>query len=213
MKKRQVSWLAYVTGVALLLGACGNAQRDATEAAINAAQTAINSAQGTTDKFVPEQITAAQDTLQKAKEALAKGDYESALNGARDAAQKTRAAVNSAATKKEEWQKTWDNVRASAPRTLADIQIKMDLYKKYGRLPKGVGLEQMERAQAQFDQVKQDWTDALAAHKGGNFLDTAKKVSSFQEGLQRVKDLLTPPPKEQQILKPGMSPSGTTGAP
>ena len=68
--------------MALLLGACGNAQRDATEAAINAAQTAINSAQGTTDKFVPEQINAAQDALQKAKEALAKGDYESALKDA-----------------------------------------------------------------------------------------------------------------------------------
>lgn len=196
MKKRSVCTIVWVMGIALLVGGCGNAQHEATEAAINASQTAINAARESADKFVPEQIQAAQDALQSAKDALAKGDDATALNGARDAAQKVKEAVAAAAVKKEEWTKTWDSLNASAPRALTDLQIKVDAFKRYGRLPKGVGTEQMESAQAIFDEVKQQWADAVAAHKGGNFADATKKVSSFQEGLQKLKDMLTPQLKD-----------------
>lgn len=185
------------TGIALLLGGCGNAQHEATEAAINAAQTAISTTKESADKFVPEQMQAAQDALQSAKDALAKGDYAAALNNARDATEKAREAGAAAVLKKDEWMKTWNNLNASARSSLTEIQIKMDAYKKYGRLPKGVGTEQMESAEAQFEQVKQDWAEAVAAHKGGNFLEAGKKASSFQDGLQKLKDLLTPQPKDQ----------------
>jgi hypothetical protein len=182
-------------GIALLLGACGNAQREATEAAIQATQTAINTAQGTTDRFVPEQITAAQEALQAAKEALAKGDYGAALSGARDAAQKTKEAIAAAAIKREEWAKTWESLNTTAPKTLGEIQIKMDVYKKYGRLPKGVEAEQMESASVQFDQLKQDWADAKVEYKNGNLAEAMKKASVFKDELQKVKEQVSAPPQ------------------
>ena len=74
-----------VLGLAMLLAACGGAEKEATEGAINAAQTAINAASSEAAKYVPDQLKSAQDTLRSAKDALAKGDYSSALSGARDA--------------------------------------------------------------------------------------------------------------------------------
>jgi outer membrane lipopolysaccharide assembly protein LptE/RlpB len=187
--KRRGGLSICAVGIALLMGACGNAQREATEAAINAAQTAINTAQGTTDKFVPEQMTAAREVLQTAKD-----DYGTALSGAREATQKTKEAVAAAAVKKEEWAKTWESLNTTAPKTLSEIQIKMDVFKKYGRLPKGVEAEQMESASAQFDQLKQNWADAKTEYKNGNLAEAMKKASAFKDELQKVKDQLTAPP-------------------
>ena len=189
MKNRRKSFLVCALGIVLLCG-CGTAQREATEAAVNAAQTAINAAKDAADKYVPEQIQAAQDALLTAKDALAKGDYAAALNGAKDAVQKAKDAVAAAAAKKQEWTKTWNSLNAAAPKSLADLQIKMDAYKKYGRLPKGVDKEQMDKATGQFDQLKQGWADAQSAYKNGNFADAMKKASLFQEGLQKIKELL-----------------------
>ncbi len=182
--------MCFALGVTLLGTGCGSTQRDATEAAINAAQTAINAARDTIDKFVPEQTKIAQDALQAAREALTKGDYGAALNGARDATQKTKDAAAAAAAKKDEWTKTWAGLNESVPKSFYEVQVKLDGYKKYGRLPKGVDGAQMETAAAQFDQLKQGWADAKAAYKTGHFADAMQKASSFSEGLQKLKELL-----------------------
>jgi hypothetical protein len=190
MKNRNILLWACALGIALYIGGCGNAQREATEAAVNAAQTAINAAQGAAEKFVPEQTKAAQEALQTAKDAVAKGDYPAALSSAKDAAQKAKDAVAAATAKKQEWTNTWQSLNASAPKSMSEIQAKVDAYKKYGRYPKGVDKEHMDTAVARFDQLKQGWADATAAYKNGNLADAMEKAFSFKEGLQKLKELL-----------------------
>ncbi len=190
MNNRGAGVLVLTLGMAMLLASCGGAQREATEAAISAAQTAINAARGAAEKFVPEQTKAAQDALQGAKDALAKGDYAEALKDARDAAQKAKDAVTAATAKKAEWTDTWNNLSQSAPKTMSEVQAKLDAYKRNGKLPAGVDKAQMEDAKAQFDQLKQGWTDATTAYKNGNLADAVKKASVFKDGLQKLKELL-----------------------
>ena len=115
-------------GMSLFFGGCGNAQRDATEAAVNAAQTAINAATNTAERYVPEQTKAAQDAAKKAKDAL-----------------------SAASAKKEEWTNTWNSLNQALPRTMNEIQAKMNAYAKSGKLPKGVDQSQMEEAKAQLE--------------------------------------------------------------
>jgi hypothetical protein len=122
--------------------------------------------------------------LHAAREALTKGDYGAALNGARDATQKTKDAVAAAAAKKDEWTKTWARLNESVPKSFYEVQVRLDGYKKYGKLPKGVDGAQMETAAAQFDQLKQSWADAKAAYKM-EFCRCYAKASSFSEGLQK----------------------------
>lgn len=182
--------LVCTLGIALLFGGCGNAQREATDAAVNAAQTAINAATNTAGKYVPEQTKAAQDALQSAKDYLAKGDYGPALKSAQDAAKKAKDALSAASAKKEEWTNTWNSLNQSVPRTMNDIQAKMNAYAKSGKLPKGVNQSQMEEAKAQFEKLQQSWADATAAHKNGDFADAISKASTYKEGLAKLKDLL-----------------------
>ncbi|HEX8872843.1 MAG TPA: hypothetical protein VF758_08760, partial [Candidatus Acidoferrum sp.] len=75
MSRKTSGLLCGVLGMALWIAGCGAAQKEATEAAINAAQTAVNTAQGEAAKYVPDQLQAAQGAIQSAKDALAKGDY------------------------------------------------------------------------------------------------------------------------------------------
>ncbi|HEY2119523.1 MAG TPA: hypothetical protein VGH37_10095 [Candidatus Acidoferrum sp.] len=190
MKNRQAVVLTCTLGIALLVGGCGNAQRDATEAAVNAAQTAINAATNTAEKYVPEQTKAAQEALKAAKDYMAKGDYGAALKSAQDGAQKAKDALSAASAKKEEWANTWNSLNQSVPKTMNEIQAKMNAYVKSGKLPKGVDQTQMEAAKVQFEQLKQGWTDATAAYKNGNFVDAMSKATTFKDGLAKVKELL-----------------------
>lgn len=176
--------------MAILMGGCGATQREATEAAVNAAQTAINAATSTAEKFVPDQTKAAQDELQAAKDALAKGDYGTALKDAQDAAQKAKDALAAASAKKEEWSNTWNSLSQSAAKTMSEVQAKLDAYKKSGKLPKGVDAAQMDAAKAQFEQLKQSWADASAAYKNGNLADAMSKAASLKDGFQKLKELL-----------------------
>ncbi|MGB2626776.1 MAG: hypothetical protein WAK20_08290 [Candidatus Acidiferrum sp.] len=187
---RNANLLVCTLGIALLLGGCGSAQREATEAAVNAAQTAINAATSTAQKYVPDQTKAAQDALQSAKDSLAKGDYSAALASAKEAAQKAKDALSLASAKKEEWANTWNSLNQSLPKTMSEVQAKLDAYKKGGKLPKGVDQAQMDAARAQYDQLNQKWTDALAAYKIGDISDAMNKVSGLKEGLAKLKELL-----------------------
>ena len=190
MKKRVISRLACTLSICTLLGGCGSASRDATEAAINAAQTAIYASRAAAQQYAPEQIKAAQDAVDEARHALAKNDYTAALNGAREAAQRAREAVTAASARKEEWTKSWESLSASAPKLMNEIQIKMDAYAKYGRLPKGVDNAQMEAARTQYEKLKQEWAETTSAHKNGNWIETMKKTSDFKDGLQKVREAL-----------------------
>jgi hypothetical protein len=190
MTNCQGTALVCAVGIGMVLAGCGNASHDATEAAINAAQTAINASKGAAEKFAPEQIKAAQEAVDEARHALAKSDYTSALKDAQDAVQKAKEAVATGSSRKEEWTKTWDNLSATAPKVLSEIQTKMDMYNKYGRLPKGVDSAQMEEAKSQYEQLKQGWADANAAHKAGDWIAAMKKATNFEEGLLKLRELL-----------------------
>ena len=190
MKKRNAGVLISALGVALLFGGCGSAPREATEAAVNAAQTAINAAKSTAEKYVPDQTKAAEDSLQSAKDSLAKGDYSAALSSAKDAVQKAKDTLAAASAKKEEWTSTWNSLNQSAPKTMSEVQAKLDAYKKSGKLPKGVDQAQMDAAKAQYDQLKKGWAEAIAAYKNGNIADAISKSSTLKEGLAKLKELL-----------------------
>src|SRR5450432_3741911 len=145
--------LSVALGMVLLLGGCGSAQRDATEAAVNAAQRAVNSAQDAAEKYAPEQFKAAQEALQSAKDEVAKSDYQGALKSAEDAVQKARRAISEAGARKEEWSKDWKDLSASVPKTLNEAKEKVDAYEKKGKLPLGISSDQMDEAKAQYEKL------------------------------------------------------------
>jgi DNA repair exonuclease SbcCD ATPase subunit len=190
MVKRK-SWLCCaLLGITVIVAACGTAQKDAIDAAINAAQSAINAVQAEAAKYAPDQLQAAQSTLQNAKDELAKGDYPAALSAARDAANKARELASTATSKKDEWTKTWNETSSTVPKTLNQIKAKLDAYAHGARLPEGMDKSQLDDAKAKYEQLKQSWTDAASQATRGNLRDAMNKIPGIQETLAKLKETL-----------------------
>jgi multidrug efflux pump subunit AcrA (membrane-fusion protein) len=177
-------------GMLVLLAGCGNAQKEATDAAINAAQTAINAAQGEAAKYVPDQLQAAQTALQNAKDALAKGDYQAALSAAEDAASKAKDLAAAAAAKKDEWTKQWADLSSSMPKSLDEVKSKLNAYSHGARMPAGMDKTKLADAKTQYEQLKQSWADASSAVTQGNLADAMKKASDMKDLLAKLKEML-----------------------
>ncbi|HTP68911.1 MAG TPA: hypothetical protein VMJ35_08420 [Dongiaceae bacterium] len=168
---------------ALILFACSNAQREGTEAAINAAQQAVDSVQAEAAKYVPEELDKAKQALQSARDSLAKSDYQGALASARDAANRARDLAVSSAAKRKEWSDTWNSLNESLPKSMAQVKAKLDSYARNGRLPEGMDKDGMEQAKAQFEKLKQEWTDAASSATQGFVGEAVKKASQLKQEL------------------------------
>jgi hypothetical protein len=190
MLKRSALFIFALLWLALILAACGGAQKEATEAALNAAQTALDTAQGEATKYAPEELHAAQAAMQNARDALAKGDYDAALDAAKDAASKTRQLAASAAAKKEELAKTWANLSQSARKGLDEVKRRLDAYSHGAKLPLGLDKPQLDDAKVQYEQLKQQWSDAAAAAQKGNLPEAVAKASVCTEALAKLTELL-----------------------
>jgi hypothetical protein len=185
----RMCWVLWgVLGVALLVLGCGNAQKEATDAAINAAQTAIGSVQDEAAKYVPDQLAAANIALQSAKDALAKSDYTAALAAAKDATSKAKELATAAAAKKEEWTKTWASLNQSIPKSMDAVKAKLDAYSRH--LPAGLDQDKLAEAKTQYEQLKQTWAEAAAAAAQGNSGDAIKKASGLKEVLMQLMTML-----------------------
>jgi hypothetical protein len=188
---RKTGWVCCaLLGIAFVMAACGDAQKAATEAAINAAQAAITAAQSEAAKYVPDQLQASQTALQTAKDALAKGDYQGALSAAQDAASKAKDLAAAAAAKKAEWTQQWADLSTSMPKSLDEVKTKLNAYAHGAHLPAGMDKAKLADAKTQYDQLKQGWSDASSAVTQGNLGDAMSKVPGMKDMLARLMVML-----------------------
>ena len=174
---RKTSWICCVLlGIALFVAGCGSAQKEATEAAINAAQSAINAAQAEAAKYVPDQLQAAQATLQSAKDALAKGDYQAALIGrTRCGEQGERSGRGRSSEERRVDQGLGPSMSASMPKSLDEVKTKLDAYSHGAHMPAGMDKSKLEDAKTQYEQLKQSWADASASATQGDLGDAMQQ--------------------------------------
>jgi hypothetical protein len=189
MGRKTNSFLEALLAIVLMAVGCGNAQRDATDAAINAAQSAVNAVKAEAEKYAPNQLQAAQNTLQSARDALSKGDYKAALNAAQDAANKAKDLATTSGAKRDEWSKQWSDLSASMPRSLDQIKARLNAY-SHGHLPAGMDDAKLGDAKAAYEELKKKWEDASSSANQGNIGDAIKKASDAKELLAKLKDML-----------------------
>jgi len=188
---RKFGWVPVALAAITLVAGCGSREKDATEAAINAAQAAVNAVQADAEKYVPEELQAARSALQSAREALAKSDYDKAIAAARDAADKARDMVSAAAQKKAEWEKSWKELNEAVPKTLDQVRYRTALYSSKGvRLPEGVDSEIVEEAKTTYEELKQKWAEATGEATRGNLRDAIEKGTVVRDGLDKLKEML-----------------------
>jgi len=177
------------------LGACATDKAPA-DAAIKAAEQAIQAVADDAGKYVPAQLKESQDALAAAKDKFTKGEYKEALAAATELANKAKELATAAAAKKEELTKAWNDLAASLPQTVASIQAKIEELGKAKKLPKGMDKAKLAQAQEGLAGVTKAWDEASAAFTAGNLNEALGKANGLKEKGAEVMALLgmSPPP-------------------
>jgi hypothetical protein len=185
------NWLVcHVLLITLILAACGGAEKEATEAAINAAQIAIDSVSSVAAEYVPDQLKSAEDALQRARIALAKGDYATAMAAAKDTVGKVSEMAKAAAEKKEALVEGWASLSESMSKSLRQLKAKLDAFSHGAKLPFGMDRWQLADAKEQYQQLIQAWALATAAAQQGNLGDAIQRASGIRDILERLMEMV-----------------------
>ena len=177
------------------LGACATDKAPA-DAAIKAAEQAIQAVADDAGKYVPAQLKESQDALAAAKDKFTKGEYKEALAAATELGNKVKNLATAAAAKKEELTKAWNDLAASLPQTVASIQAKIEELGKAKKLPKGMDKAKLAQAQEGLAGITKAWDEASAAFTAGNLGEALGRASNLKEKGAEVMALLgmSPPP-------------------
>jgi hypothetical protein len=185
--------------VAVLLAAgvslqCAN-QKIPAEAAVSAADNAFQAVRAEAEKYVPDQVTPVQDSIDAAKASIAKGDYEAALNSAKALPSQISALGTAAAAKKAEFAASWGSLSAGLPKVVEAIQSRIDILSKSKKLPAGLTKEKFEAAKSGLGSITQTWADATAAFQAGSMKDAVAKAQVVKaKAMETLQDLNMPVP-------------------
>jgi len=182
--------------VAILVAACGSADKGPAETALKAAEEAINSAKGEASKYVPDQVSSLDSALAATREKLSKGDYKAVLSEAPALTSKAQEIASAAAAKKAELTESWEGLSSGMPRVVEAIQSRVDILSQSKKLPAGMSAETLAQAKAGLSEITQQWTAATEASKGGNLMDAVAKASSVKVKAAEVLTLLKMPVPE-----------------
>jgi hypothetical protein len=193
---RNISSLIAILLAATLLAACGSADKGPAEAAIKAAEEAINVAKAEVSKYMPEQAKSLETGLAAAREKFNSGDFKAAMSEAQALTAKAQDMASAAAKKKEELAKAWQDLSSGMPRVVDAIKSRVDILSQSKKLPAGMSAETLAQAKAGLNEITQQWTAATEASKGGNLMDAVAKASALKVKAAEVLTLLKMPVPE-----------------
>ena len=178
---RKVALMLGTLMTALLLTACGSADKAPAEAAIKAAEGALAAVRSDAAKFVPDQLKTLEDGLAGAKASFAKGEYAAALGAAKDLAVKAGDLSSATAAKRAELTRTWTSASAGVPEMAQAIQSRVDILSQSKKLPAGIDKDKLEGAKTSLATLKQSWADASVAYSAGNLTEAVSKAKTAKD--------------------------------
>jgi predicted small lipoprotein YifL len=169
-----------ITALALCcvaLVACS--QKGPAEAALNAAQAAVDGVKTDAATYVPDQWKALMDSMAAARATFDKGEYKVALELAQPIPAKAKDVSAAAAAKKDELTKQWASL-ADVPGMVEQVKAKVNALAGMKKLPKGMDKAQVEAAQAGVAEATKGMADASEAYKAGNLPDAIAKGNAVK---------------------------------
>jgi hypothetical protein len=187
--------LTIVLLAASLVAACGS-QKLPAETAVNAAEQAFSAAKAEAVKYVPDQVNAVQASLDAAKAAIAKGDYQAALTAAQALPAEISQLQAAAAAKKAELTQAWTAMSAGLPQVVQAIQSRVEVLSKSKKLPAGLDQAKFDSVKGGLAAITEAWGAATAAAGSGNVADAVSKANEVKSKAVEVLTALgmpTPP--------------------
>ena len=181
---------------ALMLVACGKADKSAAELAVNSATQAINTAKTEIGKIAPDEVASLETALAAAKEKLDKGDYKAALDEAKGLVTKVNDVVAAAKAKKDavldkvDLTKQWKDLSQGLPKMMSALQSRVDILSKSKKLPGDLTTEKFAEVKSELASAKEDWTKAQDSFKKGNVADAISSATAVKEKAVKAMETL-----------------------
>jgi hypothetical protein len=184
--KKQLTWLMAAM-MAMLIVACAN-QKGPAEQAVSSAEGALGAVRDMAQKYVPDQLAAADAQLASLKDALGKGDYKAvmagepamaaAISSLKDAAAAKASDAEAAMAKAKD---AWGSLSTDVPKMVAALQSRVDMLSKSHHLPAGVTKDSLASAKSGLDSLKSAWSDASTAAGSGDYTTAMSKGSTVKD--------------------------------
>jgi predicted nucleic acid-binding Zn-ribbon protein len=171
----------------LLMAGCGDKQP--ANNAVTQAENAIEPLRVDAAKFAPDELKAAEATLARMKDSLAKEDYKAVVDDVpkiNNDIKTLQGAVVQQQTLAAAAQNEWDALNEEVPKSLESIQARVDSLKGQ-KLPKEITKENYEAAKTDLEAIKATWTEATTAASAGHPQEAADKGRAVQAKTQEIK--------------------------
>ncbi len=169
--------LSCVLMVAAALTAACSSQKVPAEAAVNAADQAFTAVKAEAAKYLPDEAKDIQGSIDTAKAALAKGDYQAALTEAQALPAKITALSSAIAAKKAELTQSWAALSAGMPQVIEAIKSRVDILAKAKKLPAGMDAAKLDTVKSGLATITQAWTEATAAAGSNDIAGAVAKAA------------------------------------
>lgn len=150
-------------------------QKEPAQAALTAAQTAVDGVKVEGVKYAPEATKGLTASFAAAQDAFNKGDYKTAMELAQSIPAKAKDVASAVAARKDELTKAWTDLSASVPGMVEQIKSKVDALAAMKKLPKDMDAAKLEAAKASLADVTSSWGAASDAFKAGNLSEAIAK--------------------------------------
>ncbi|HEU4382401.1 MAG TPA: hypothetical protein VFR85_02765 [Anaeromyxobacteraceae bacterium] len=186
---------------ALLLAGCESPAKAPADAAIKSAESAIEAARSEAQKFVPEQLKAAQDAVAAAKAKFTAGEYPAALTAAQDAAKKAGDLATAAKAKRDEITAAWKAAAAQLAAQMQAIKEKLAELEKAKKLPQGLDQQAVQQAKDGLAGLTKDWSDAAAKFSAGQLEEAVAALRGLLPKAGEIAAKLQPAAPAAQAAK------------
>lgn len=190
MPMKKILSLLLIALFALSLGACGNKAKGPAEAALKAAEDALNAGKAEAMKYIPDQVASAEEALKQAKDLFQKGDYAGAASAAGAVAAKAKDLGAAAMAKKDELTKGWDEQAKLLPGMIGAIKSRVDILSKSKKLPATLDQAKFDGAKSGLAEITKTWEEADSAFKTGALADAAAKAKAVKEKAVEIMNTL-----------------------
>jgi hypothetical protein len=182
-----------VACLALLAGGCNKVPA---ETAIAAAEQQLAAVRTDLERYAPDRLAALNDTLTKARAALAEGHYTDALKAAQALPEQIRLAAGAASAKKEQLSAAWSELSAALPGPVQAVTDRAAALAGAASLPRGLTPEAFASAQAEVAAVTREWNEATAAFEAGDVpkaIEMARDVRARADALAATLGVIKAP--------------------
>lgn len=190
MPVRKFLSLALVVLFALALGACGDKTKGPAEAALKAAEEALDAGKAEAAKYIPDQVASTEKALAAAKEMFQKGDYAGATSAAGAVTAKAKDLAAAAMAKKDEMAKGWEEQAKLLPGMIGAIRSRVEVLSRSKKLPANLDPAKLDGARSGLAEITRTWEEAGAAFKEGALADASAKAKAVKEKAVEIMNTL-----------------------